>query len=318
MSIDDIPINDERTYNMISTGDNIGVFQLEATLSPLCRKIKPFNVSMVSDINAMGRPSCSQKDRSNYVKRRFGKENVIFRHESLEGALGETYGVSLYEEGMMAIAKDCAGWDLNQADALRKITKLKGKDPELVMRTEANFLKDCVNKTKMSLSKAKEIWDKEIIPFGMYGFNKSHSILYSHISVYTAWLKCHYPTEFMCALLNSEDPNSDKAQEYINECKKMNIKVLPPDINYSCKKYSIKEDRVIISGFSCIKGLGVKAVDEITSNQPFSCIQEFLVNCNGRTVGKTAIQSLSKAGALDSFWKNKKRPLKIMQNIEQN
>ena len=306
LSIDDIPIDDERTYNMISTGDNIGVFQLEATLSPLCRKIKPFNVSMVSDINAMGRPSCSQKDRSDYVKRRFGKEQVIFRHESLENALGETYGVSLYEEGMMAIAKDCAGWDLNQADALRKITKLKGKDPELVMNTEANFLKDCVQKTRMSLSKAKEIWDKEIIPFGMYGFNKSHSILYSHISVYTAWLKCHYPTEFMCALLNSEDPNSDKSQEYINECKKMNIEVLPPDINHSSEKYSIKSDRIIVSGFSCVKGLGIKAVEEITANQPFNCVQEFLINCNGRTVGKTAIQSLAKAGALDSFGRTRK------------
>jgi len=306
ISIDDIPIDDEDTYKMISSGNNAGVFQLESTLSPLCQKIKPFNVSMISDINAMGRPSCSQKDRKDYIKRRFGKEESKFRHESLENALGDTFGVSLYEEGMMAIAKDCAGWDLNQADALRKITKLKGKDPELVMKTEANFLEDCVRKTDMSLRKAKDIWDNEIIPFGMYGFNKSHSILYSHISVYTAWLKRHYPTEFMCALLNSEDPNSDKSQEYINECLKMKIEVLPPDINYSKEKYSIKEEGVIVSGFSCLKGLGSKALQEITLNQPFVCVQEFLFKCNGRTVGKTAVQALSKAGALDSFGRTRK------------
>jgi DNA polymerase III alpha subunit/intein/homing endonuclease len=301
LSIDDIPIDDEKTYDMISRGDNAGVFQLESSLSPLCQKIKPFNVRMISDINAMGRPSCSPIDRNNYIKRRFGKESVKYRHMTLENSLKDTYGISLYEEGMMSIAKDCAGWDLNQADALRKITKLKGKDPELVMKTEMSFLEDCMNRTGMSYESAMDIWQNEILPFGNYGFNLSHSILYSHISVYTAWLKCHYPTEFMCALLNSEDPNSDKAQEYINECKRMKIEILPPHVNLSEDKYSITGERKITCGFSAIKGLGVKAVDEIVENKPFKCLQEFLGKCNGRTVGKTAIQALAKCGAFSCF-----------------
>lgn len=301
LSIDDIPIDDEKTYDMISRGDNAGVFQLESSLSPLCQKIKPFNVRMISDINAMGRPSCSPIDRNNYIKRRFGKESVKYRHMALENSLKDTYGISLYEEGMMSIAKDCAGWDLNQADALRKITKLKGKDPELVMKTEMSFLEDCMNRTGMSYESAMDIWQNEILPFGNYGFNLSHSILYSHISVYTAWLKCHYPTEFMCALLNSEDPNSDKAQEYINECKRMKIEILPPHVNLSEDKYSITGERKITCGFSAIKGLGVKAVDEIVENKPFKCLQEFLGRCNGRTVGKTAIQALAKCGAFSCF-----------------
>ena len=129
LSIEDIPLDDKKTYDMISSGENLGVFQLEATLSPLCRKIKPTNVRMISDINAMGRPSCSPKDRKNYARRRFGLDQTEFRHEKLRDALQDTFGVSLYEEGMMAIAKDCAGWDLNQADALRKINKAKGKRP---------------------------------------------------------------------------------------------------------------------------------------------------------------------------------------------
>ena len=306
LSIDDIPLDDKKTYDMISSGNNLGVFQLESTLSPLCRKIKPFNVRMISDINAMGRPSCSSKDRQNYARRRFGLDEVEFRHKKLKGALGDTFGVSLYEEGMMAIAKDCAGWDLNQADALRKITKLKGKDPDLVLKTEANFIKDSMEHSGLRYEEAKDIWDFEIIPFGQYGFNLSHSILYSHISVYTAWLKKYYTTEFMCSLLNSENPNSDKAQEYINECKRLNIEILPPDINHSSEKYTVLEDGKIVTGFSAVKGLGEKAVNEIVSHKPFNCIQEFFGRCNGRTVGKTAIQSLAKAGAFDRTGRTRK------------
>ena len=301
MTIDEIPIDDKRTFDMISNGDNIGVFQLESSLSPICKKVKPKNVTMVSDINALGRPSCSPQDRKNYTKRRLGLEPSAFIHPSLKGALGDTYGVSLYEEGMMGIAKDCAGWDLNKADALRKITKLKGKDPELVLKTEANFLKDCMEKTGMSYEVATDIWEKEIIPFGKYGFNKSHSILYSHISVYTAWLKCHYPVEFMCGLLNSEDPNGDKAKEYLQECKRLGIEILPPSVNDSGFGYKVLGKKEIVSGFTCMKGVGEKAINDILEHQPYSCFQDFLARTTGRVVNKTVIQSLSKAGALDSF-----------------
>lgn len=306
LTTDDIPIDDEETFKNISSGKNAGVFQLESSLSPLCKKIKPTNVRMVSDINALGRPSCSKDDRKNYVLRRFGKRDEEYRHESLRGALSDTFGVSLYEEGMMRIAKDCAGWDLNQADALRKITKLKGKDPDLVLKTETNFIKDCMENTGMSYEKAKEVWDFEIEPFGNYGFNLSHSILYSHISVYTAWLKTHYPTEFMCSLLNTEDPNSDKALEYINECSEMELTITAPDINKSGFAYTIDEDENIVTGFKSIKGLGDKAVNEIVSCMPFKDFADFLHRTNSRTVGKTAIQALASAGALDSFGRTRK------------
>ena len=306
ITMDDIPLDDEETFKNISDGKNIGVFQLESTLNPLCQKIKPKNVQMVSDINALGRPSCSADDRKNYVRRRFGKEDVEYRHSSLENALKPTFGVSLYEEGMMKIAKDCAGWDLNQADALRKITKLKGKDKNLVERTERNFINDCVEFSGMSKRKAKEIWDYEIMPFGQYGFNFSHSVAYSHISVYTAWLKTKYPTEFMCALLNSENPNSDKSQVYISECQDMEIRILPPDINKSKEGYRVNDNGSIFSGFSCVKGLGEKAVKEILEQQPFNSVYDFLCKVNSRVVNKTSIQSLAKAGAFDCFGVSRK------------
>jgi len=301
IAMDDIPVDDEKTFENISNGNNIGVFQLESSLSPLCQKIKPKDVRMISDINALGRPSCSAQDRKDYVRRRFGVEKVKYRDPSLAGALESTFGVSLYEEGMMRIAKDCAGWDLNQADALRKITKLKGKDKDLVLRTETSFIKDCMNVSGMKYKKAKEIWDFEIMPFGEYGFNLSHSVAYSHISVYTAWLKTNYPTEFMCSLLNSENSNSDKSQTYLSACKKMEIKILPPHINNSNDKYRVSDNSSLYSGFSCVKGVGEKALNEIVSMKPYDSFYDFLVKVNSRVVNKTSIQSLAKAGAFDCF-----------------
>jgi len=184
---------------------------------------------------------------------------------------------------------------------LRKITKLKGKDKDLVTRTESSFIKDCMEVSGMSYKKAREIWAYEIMPFGEYGFNFSHSVAYSHISVYTAWLKTNYPTEFMCGLLNSENPNSDKSQTYLSECSEMNISILPPDINKSGENYRVNDDNSIFSGFSCVKGLGVKALDEIVSQQPFDSVYDFLNRVNSRVVNKTSIQSLAKAGAFDCF-----------------
>lgn len=301
IDMENIPLDDKEVYKMLSRGDTSGVFQLESSLTPLCMRIKPQNVESISDINALGRPSCSQEQRATYIKRRFGKEEVEFRHPSLKNALEKTYGISLYEEGMMYIANDCAGWDFNQADALRKITKLKGKDPQLVLKTEANFIKDTMKKTGMKYEQAAEIWKKEIEPFGEYGFNKSHSVSYSHISYQTAWLRCHYPTEFMCALMNSENPNSDKAQEYLSECKNMGIEVMPPDVRNSGGNYVVLGEGKIVTGLSAIKGVGETAIMQIVATQPINSLAEFFANTEGRVVNKRVIQALAKAGAFDGL-----------------
>ena len=301
LTIEDIPLDDAKTFDMIGRGDTTGVFQLEASLTPLCMKIKPRSIRGISDINALGRPSCSKEQRNDYVDRLYGLKQTEYRHPNLERALSSTYGVSLYEEGMMTIAKDCAGWDFNQADALRKITKLKGKNQDLVDKTKSSFVKDCMEYSNMPYKKALEIWDKEILPFGDYGFNKSHSISYSHISYYTAWLRCHYPTEFMCALLNSENPNDDKAKEYIIACSNMGIEITPPNINTSGGKYVIVVDKKIATGFSAVKGVGDKAIMEILEMQPFTSFKDFLHRTTGRIVNKRVIQALAKAGAFDDL-----------------
>jgi DNA polymerase-3 subunit alpha len=313
IDINDIPMDDKATFDMIGKGDTMGVFQLESSLAPLCMKIKPSSVDEISDINALGRPSCSAEDREAYIERKFGRQEIKYRHPRLENALAKTYGIALYEESMMKIAKDCSNWDLNQADALRKITKLKGKNQELVEKTKSDFTKDCMKYSGMSKFEAEDIWVNEIEPFGLYGFNKSHSISYSYISYYTAWLKCNYPTEFMCALLNSEVSNSDKAMEYINECANIGIKITPPHINSSRHGYVITGPKQIATGLSAVKGVGDKALNEILSLQPYKNIEDFLSKTNARVVNKSVIQALAKAGVFESFNRTRKD---IYENYE--
>jgi len=306
LSIADMDLSDKEVYKMIGQGKTLGIFQLESSLTPFCIKLKPSSIEDISAINAIGRPSCLPAERRRYAKRRLGLEEVRYEHPNLERALKKTYGVLVYEEQAMFIAQDCAGWDLNQADALRKISKLKGKDEKLVLRTEANFIKDCMEYSKMKYETASIIWKKYIEPLGGYAFNKSHSISYSHISFYTAWLRCFYKTQFICALLNSEDPNSDKSQEYLAECKKMGIKVCNPSADNSSGKYGVLGEGEISTGLSAIKGVGEKAIDSIIRNQPYNSYADFLSRNDSRTVGKTVIQSLAKAGALDCFDRTRK------------
>lgn len=340
IAIDEIPLDDAATYKMISKGDNLGVFQLEASLSPLCMKIKPTDVETVAAINALGRPSCPADQRKAYIQRRLGIEKIRYTHPSLERSLKDTYGISLYEESMMSIAKDCAGWDLNEADNLRKLTKLKGKDPELALKIETNFIKGCMEHSGMTYEQAQEVWETEIASFSGYGFNKSHAISYSMISVQTAWLKCHYPTEFMCATLNITDPNSDGAQEYLAECKRMGIKITPPDVNKGAEAYKVIGEKVIATGFAAVKGIGPAAIPDLIANQPFDNLCDFILKGNIITckdedgtetstpalewletknplpktckleshgfIGKSAIQSLAACGALDVFGRTRK------------
>lgn len=306
ISTNDIDLNDQEVYAMLGKGGTSGVFQLESSLTPYCIKLKPKSIEDISDINAIGRPSCLPEERKKYAKRRLGYERTEYDHPRLERALKKTYGILVYEEQAMFIAQDCAGWNLNQADSLRKISKLKGKDPDLVLKTEANFVKDCMEHSGMDYKTACLVWKRYIEPLGGYAFNKSHSISYSHISFYTAWLRCYYPTQFMCALLNSEDPNSDKAQEYLSECTKMGIKISNPNVNKSAGNYRVLEDGVIATGFSAIKGVGDKAIVSIVEMQPYSSFADFVSRNNSRTVGKTVIQSLAKAGALDCFDRTRK------------
>lgn len=173
-SSDDIPLNDEKTFEMIQKGNTKCVFQLgkSTMMMQLCKNLKPKNIVDIAIVNALGRPSSSKEERQEFIDRRFGKKPVRYLHPSLEESLKETYGLGIFEEQLLLIAQQVAGWDLNKADGLRKLTKLKGKDPKLAEQLEVEFIKGSMEKHNMSYEEALQIWEKIVLPFAKYGFNK--------------------------------------------------------------------------------------------------------------------------------------------------
>lgn len=300
IDMEKLPLDDSDTYDMIGNGQTSGVFQLESTMTAYCVRIKPRDIEGIAAINALGRPSCTPDVRQEYIDRVLGNEPVIFDHPKLERALEKTAGILLYEESAMYVAADVAGWNFNQADSLRKLSKLKGSDPAMALKTETDFIADSIKNGGLKYEEAAHIWKKFIEPMSGYSFNKSHSISYSKISYWTAWLRCHYPTEFMCALMNSENANSDKAQEYINECTRMGIRITPPDASRSRGLYVVTGDGIIATGLSAVKGVGETAIMEIINAAPKTLV-EFFVKTSGRVVNKRVMEAMAMAGAFDCF-----------------
>lgn len=305
-SMDDIPLDDKETYEMIQQGQTRCVFQLgkSTMMATLCKHIKPKNILDIAVVNALGRPS-STNERQEYIDRRFGKKKVVYLHPSLE-CLKETYGLCIMEEQLMGVAKDVAGWDLNKADGLRKLTKLKAKGKDLALRLEVEFIEGAIKTHSMEYELAKKIWDEVVGKFSGYGFNLSHAVFYSINGYFTAYLKRHYPAAFLAANLKvkTERGGVTKDEEITAakiECRRLGIKIIPPDINKSSANYEILDDKTIVMGFAAIKGLGEKALDELVTKQPFHSFVDFLDRTDARIINKSKMEVLSKAGSFDSF-----------------
>ena len=272
--MEDIPLDDKETYEMISRGQTRCVFQLGKTgmMAALCRQIKPHNILDIAIVNALGRPSSKNKDketdrseREEFVERRNGQIPVTHIHPSLGACLGKTYGLCIMEEQLMGVAQAAAGWDLNKADGLRKLTKLKEKGKDLAVKLEKEFVEGAVGTHGMPERQAQEIWDKIVGKFSGYGFNASHAVFYSINGYYTAYLKCHHPVAFLAAKLKVEtDKNSitsdDEVEAAKQECKRLGLQVMPPDVNRSGAGYEVLDERTIVMGLSAIKGMGGKEI----------------------------------------------------------
>lgn len=305
--MEDIPLDDEKTYKMIQNGHTKCVFQLGTSgmMIALCKKIRPKNILDIAAVNALGRPS-STHERQEYIDRRFGRKKVSYLHSSLEDCLSQTYGLCIMEEQLMDVAKDVAGWDLNKADGLRKLTKWKGKDPKFALQLEADFIEGMMKKHSTNLELSKEVWDKIVEKFSGYGFNKSHAVFYSINGYITAYLKCHYPAAFLAAYLKVKTARGGiHREDEINmakmECRRMGVKIVPPDINRSNAGYEVLDKDTIVMGFAAIKGMGEKAVAQVINNQPFSSFRDFLHRVDARVVNKSKLEALAKAGCFDSF-----------------
>lgn len=303
---DHIPENDEKTYRLIGTGETVGMFQLNGTLAKFCKLIKPTNVEDIALVNAMGRPGCPAAERKEILARRSGKAKITYDYPLLEKALAHTYGIFVYDEDLLKMAKDLAGWDLAEADGLRKLTKLKEKGADLAIKLEKKFVDDAVKNNKIPREQAQKLWDNVIVNCAKYSFSYIHSILYSITSYHTAYYKTYSPGPFFCALLNAETRGNkldrdESIDTYKKDMKKFKIAIQTCDINLSKQYYTMKDRRTLITGLGAIKGLGEKALDAIIANQPYTSFEDFLHRTPSSSVNKTAIIALSKAGAFDSF-----------------
>jgi DNA polymerase-3 subunit alpha len=323
------PFDDQGVWDMLSSGKAVCVFQMGSPhMRALCKRIRPQNIEDLSLVNALGRPSAGESKtgrptpRDTYIARRDGKQKVTFKHQCIKDALENTLGICVYEEQLAKLAKFAAGWDLNKADGLRKFTKLKGKNPTLAAKVQEDFINDTVKFSKLSKKDATAIWEEIIEPFSGYGFNKAHGIFYSLNGYHTAYYKHHFPAPFMAAVLRSEiekpSSNEEKIKLYKKEAARMGIAIKAPDINKSGEFFTVLDEKTIAMGLAAVKGVGVKAVQNIieTRNEhPFVSFSDFLYRTNSRVVQKSVIQALAKAGCLDSFGITRKSAFDNYANV---
>jgi DNA polymerase-3 subunit alpha len=309
VNLKEIPLDDPETYKLLSEGDTTGVFQLESQgMRDLLRRVKPEKFSDLVALLALYRPGpLSSGMVEDYIKRRRGEEEVRYPHPSLKEVLEETYGVLVYQEQVMMAASILADFTLGEADLLRKA--MSKKVPEEMDRLRDRFLQGAQMKG-IPGDKAQEIFEM-MAKFAEYGFNKSHSAAYALIAYQTAYLKAHFPHEFMAALLSSDMNDSDKVMRYVYECREKGIQVLGPDINLSQWEFTVEGDKElkIRFGLGAIKNVGkaaVGAILEARKDGPFRNFTNFCLRVDGRKVNKRAIESLIKAGAFDQFGERSK------------
>ncbi|MBC7196426.1 MAG: DNA polymerase III subunit alpha, partial [Deferribacterales bacterium] len=322
--ISSIPLDDNLTYELLSNGYTTGVFQLESPgMKNLLKKLKPTTFEDIVAVVALYRPGPMGSGMlDDFVKRKHGEQEVTYFIPELEEILKDTYGIIVYQEQVMQIAQIIAGYSLGNADLLRRA--MGKKKPEEMQKHKEIFLygDEKLNipgakKKGFDLKKSEEIFDL-MAKFAEYGFNKSHSAAYAMVTYQTAFLKAHYPMEYMAALLSNEVDKGDKVVVFIEECKRMGIKVLAPDINESFKDFTIDNDSIRF-GLGAIKNVGSGAIDIIVEerekNGKYKNITDLCKRIDLRQVNRKVIESLIKAGALDCFGKKRSQLLNVLDTV---
>ncbi len=305
IDIGKLPLDDKPTFELLGRGETTGVFQLESNgMKRYLRELKPTVFDDVIAMVALYRPGpltagLTQK----FIDRKNGREPVNFEHEKMKSALGGTYGVLVYQEQVMQIAKDMCGFTGGQADTLRKAIGKKKRD--VMDKMKKDFINGAVEHSGAKKEFVAKFW-KDLEGFADYAFNKSHAACYALISYWTAYLKAHYPAAFMAALMTSDYDDIDRLAIEISECKAMGLTVLPPDINQSFAEFAIVPGtNQVRFGLSAIKNVGVGAVEtlvkERTEGGEFKSLEDFLKRVSTRTVNRKVWESLIKAGAFDRF-----------------
>ena len=307
IDVDALSLDDADTYALLQKGDTDGVFQLESDgMKNILTEMKPDCIEDLIALIALYRPGPMEMV-PDFIARKSGRKKIEYTVPELEPILKETYGVILYQEQVMQIANLIGNYTMAEADILRK--SMSKKIVEAMDRERPKFLVGAKN-NRLSEAKALEIW-KQMEDFAKYGFNKSHSTAYGIVSFQTAYLKAHYPAEFMAALLSCEKDNRDKIIKHINGCRERGIRILPPDINESLSDFNVLGDHVRF-GLAAVKHVGAGAVEAIIearqSGGPYASFNDFCQRVDLRRINKRVIESLIKCGAFDSLG-HLRRPL---------
>ena len=305
VDIDNIPLDDEKVFEMLRLGNSIGIFQLEgAQMRTLMRRLAPTSFDDIAALTALYRPGpLSENVHNDYADRKNNKQAVSYDHPDLEEILGETYGLMIYQEDIMRVATKIAGFSMTEADDLRKACSKKIRD--MIQAQRAKFI-DGAEREGYERSLAETIFNK-IEPFADYAFNKSHAYGYALIAYQNSWLKANYPVAYMAALLTSFRDDKDKAALYLNEARQMGIKVDVPDVNQSFADYtpSMTAENTIVFGMAAVRNVGEALVEKIVAERvasgPFVSVHDFVRRVDPAVLNRRTMESLIKAGAFDSL-----------------
>jgi DNA polymerase III subunit alpha len=311
VDIDQIPLDDKKTFEMLSRGETVDTFQMNGGgMTKFLMELKPNSINDINAMVALYRPGPLQFI-PDFIKRKNNPDTIKYMDEALEPILAKTYGILVYQDDLLMMAIKLAGYTWGEVDKFRKAVGKKILE-EMAMQKE-KFIKGCVSHSGWDEKKAREIW-AWIEPFASYGFNKAHSVSYGRVAYNTAYLKANYPAEYMTAVLNSEEGEIDKVTVTVKDIKRMGIIVLPPDINESEAKHIIKKNYIqkneishdaVQIGMNTIKHLGSDAVLEIVKerdqNGKYKNLSDFLKRINARVLNKKSIEALIKSGSLDQL-----------------
>lgn len=314
--IEDIDMADKKIYDFISTGRTTGVFQLESSgMKDLCKRLGPDNIEDITAINALYRPGPLGSGMvDDFIEIKHGRKEMTFLFDQLEPVLNDTYGIIVYQEQVMNIARIVGGYSLGQADILRRAM---GKKKVALMEEHKAIFKKGAEERGFDVKKAEELFDLMAM-FAEYGFNKSHAVAYAFIAYQTAFLKYYYPSCFFAALLSTEMGNTDKVTIYISDAKDFGVETLPPDINESLWSFNVIGDSIRF-GMGAVKNVGENAVLELIKereeNGPFKGLIDFCERMSTKQVNKRMIESLIKVGAFDESEKKYNRKT-LLNNLE--
>ena len=300
VDIDRIPLNDEKTFDIFKNGYTDEIFQFESPgMKKYLQQLKPDTINDLIAMNALYRPG-PMKYIDSFIKRKHGLEEIKYPLPEMEDILKETYGITVYQEQVMLLSQKLAGFTKGQADELRKAMGKKKRD--VLQKMEQQFLDGC-KKNGLNLNIVKKIWENWK-DFASYAFNKSHSVCYALLAYQTAYLKAHFPSEFMCAVLNTKT-NIDEIASVFAECNRMNIKILPPDINESMEKFNVMKNGNIRFGLSYIKNVSTNFAEELIKARKnkgkIRTIFELSERLSTKVLNKKNIENLAQAGAFDSI-----------------